>query len=90
MVAPYRALCENHFTAMNINIRGRVVDIVSFPFFMMLTSYYKYCFVTFVAMVWTLSNFQFQKVRFVTYSYFFAAKPLQGATMLRKKFCNNF
>jgi hypothetical protein len=47
------------------------------------------CFVTFVAVAWTLSNFQFHKRRFVMYSYFFAAKPLQGATMLRKKSCNN-
>ncbi len=38
MAAPYRALQDNHDTAMNSNNRGHVVYFINFPFFMFLNS----------------------------------------------------
>ena len=37
MAAPYRALQDNHDTAMNSNNRGHVVYFINFPFFMFLS-----------------------------------------------------
>jgi hypothetical protein len=65
MVAQYKALHENHDTTPNIDIHGRIVYVVNFTFSQFLRFYLQMlCFITFLAMLLTLSNFCCHEVLF--------------------------